>query len=154
MSFQNILSDILIPVVMGGGLLLFLIFMTVVIETPVILKSGVTDNRRFICAINIITCIPFNMISVLLLYVGKHFFRPELERMPYIVWFVVAEALLIPISEALAYQKISDVKLKKAVLASYLANVLSCAAGLLVEMLFREISILRIPVLLHIAINL
>ena len=137
MSFQNILSDILIPAVMGGGLLLFLIFMTVAIETPVIVRSGVTDNRRFICAINIITCIPFNMISVLLLYVGKHFFRPELERMPYIVWFVVAEALLIPVIEALAYKKLSDVSLKKALRASYFANVLSCAAGLVVEVFFR-----------------
>ncbi|MBR3514866.1 MAG: hypothetical protein IKO10_00805 [Lachnospiraceae bacterium] len=57
--------------------------------------------------------------------------------MPYIVWFVFAEALLIPVTEALAYKKLSDVSLKKALCASYFANVLSCAAGLVVEVLFR-----------------
>ena len=47
-----------------------------------------------------------------------------------LVWFILGEAILVPISEALAYRRISDAGTKRIFAFTYLANLASCAAGL------------------------
>ena len=111
----------------GAAILFIAVKVTIWIETPVIVKSGITANKKYIAAINSITNTVFN--SVLLVFLFFSLFRGT--TLP-IVWSVLGELILIPLVEILAYKKVSKVPLKRIIIFTYIANFLSFAAGLII----------------------
>lgn len=115
--------------------------LTVLIETPVIVRSGVTDNKRYVAAVNIVT----NVLLQLSLAGALALLRTVLGGAAgpahplFLLWFALAELVLIPVTEALAYRKISRAGTKRIFAFTYLANLASCAAGLVLEALIRTV---------------
>ena len=114
--------------------------LTVLIETPVIVRSGVTDNKRYVAAVNIVTnaLLQMSLAGVQELVRAVSGGAAGEEHPLVLLWFAVAELVLIPVTEALAYRKISDAGTKRIFAFSYLANLLSCAAGLVLDVLVRK----------------
>ena len=110
--------------------------LTVLIETPVIVRSGVTDNKRYVAAVNIVTnaLLQMSLAGVQELVRAVSGGAAGEEHPLVLLWFAVAE----PVTEALAYRKISDAGTKRIFAFSYLANLLSCAAGLVLDVLVRK----------------
>ena len=111
----------------GAAILFIAVKVTIWIETPVIVKSGITANKKYIAAINSITNTVFN--SVLLVFLFFSLFRGT--TLP-IVWSVLGELILIPLVEILAYKKVSKAPLKRIIIFTYIANILSCVVGLII----------------------
>ena len=118
---------VLLMACIGAAILFIAVKITIWIETPVIVKSGITANKKYIAAINSITNTVFN--SVLLVFLFFSLFRGT--TLP-IVWSVLGELILIPLVEILAYKKVSKVPLKRIIIFTYIANFLSFAAGLII----------------------
>ena len=116
--------------------LLLLIALTVLIETPIIVRGGITDNKVYIRGVNIVTNVLLNMSLVGLLLLSRSAGEDRI-RAAATAWFLLAELLLIPVSESLAYRKISSAGTGRIFLFTYLANLASCAAGLILEVLIR-----------------
>ena len=83
----------------GAGILFIAVKFTILIETPIIIHGGITENKKYISAINSITNVIFNVVLVFISFVEW--------PLGMIVWYAVAEFLLIPVSEILAYKAIS-----------------------------------------------
>ena len=111
--------------------------LTLLIETPVIVRSGITDQKPYIRGVNIVTNVLMNMVLTIILFLRTLVLNEEIINFIGIVWFVLAELVLIPVAEAHAYRKISDAGTKRIFLFTYLANLASCAAGILLDALIR-----------------
>ena len=117
----------------GAGILFIAVKFTILIETPIIIQGGITENKKYISAINSITNVIFNVVLVFISFVEW--------PLGMIVWYAVAEFLLIPVSEILAYKAISKADIKKIIKTTYSANMLSFVAGsLFVFMLMAVLS--------------
>ncbi|MBO4909618.1 MAG: hypothetical protein J5476_10125 [Lachnospiraceae bacterium] len=117
----------------GAGILFIAVKFTILIETPIIIHGGITENKKYISAINSITNVIFNVVLVFISFVEW--------PLGMIVWYAVAEFLLIPVSEILAYKAISKADIKKIIKTTYSANMLSFVAGsLFVFMLMAVLS--------------
>ena len=114
--------------------------LTILIETPVIVRSGVTDNKRYIAGVNIVTnaLLQMSLAGVLELVRAVSGGAAGEAHPLVLLWFTLAELILIPVSEALAYGKISRAGKKRIFAVTYLANLLSCAAGLVLDVLVRK----------------
>lgn len=104
--------------------------LTILIETPIIVRGRVTDNRAYIRGVNIVTNAALNLILFGIQYLGAGIAGSRLTEMLSLVWFILGETILVPVSEALAYRRISDAGTKRIFAFTYLANLASCAAGL------------------------
>ncbi len=115
-----------------GPLLVYLLaYFTVLIEKPVIIGAKITDNGRFVKSLNICTNVSFNMCTVLIFYLCQFVFFSD-YKVPVYLWTAIAELLLIPFWEIHFYRKVSDKKLSRIVLFTYLANFLSFSLGFVV----------------------
>lgn len=110
--------------------------LTILIETPIIVRGRVTDNRAYIRGVNIVTNVLLNAVRL-----GLALLAPAIGAYAAdtagAVWLIVGEAFLVPVSEALAYRKISVAGTKRIFAFTYLANLASCAAGLVLEAIIR-----------------
>ena len=114
-----------------------LIVLTVAIETPIIIRGGITDNKPYIRSLNIVTNVLLNLVLAgILFWLRQVSDQGRIIKLAF-VWFVLAELILIPVSEAQLYRKISAAGTKRIFLFTYLANAVSCAAGLLLSLLIR-----------------
>lgn len=104
--------------------------LTVLIEMPIIVRSRVTENKRYICGVNIVTNVLLHLVLAGLLLLQAAVPDETPVRTARIIWFVAAELVLIPVAEAFAYRKISSAEPRRIFLFTYLANFASCAAGL------------------------
>ena len=104
--------------------------LTVLIETPVIVRGKVTDNKACICGVNVVTNVALNLILFGLQSLGTGAAGTRSAGTLSLVWFILGEAVLVPVSEALFYRRISDAGTKRIFGVTYLANLASCAAGL------------------------
>lgn len=115
-----------------GVQLIFAIVLTVIIEYPIIKAFKVAANKELIFGVNIVTNALFNGGMVLLSYV----FRWDM-----LLYAIIAEGLVIPVTEGLVYfltynkdgrkGSKSYPRLIKTMLASYAANVTSLVVGTL-----------------------
>lgn len=113
------------------------IVLTVAIETPIIVRGGVTDSKMYIRNVNIVTNVLLNLVLAgLLLWLRQVSDQDRVIKIAF-VWFILAELILIPVSEAQLYRKISAAGTKRIFLFTYLANAVSCAAGLVLSWLIR-----------------
>ena len=113
------------------------IVLTVAIETPIIVRGGVTDSKTYIRNVNIVTNVLLNLVLAgLLLWLRQVSDQDRVIKIAF-VWFILAELILIPVSEAQLYRKISAAGTKRIFLFTYLANAVSCAAGLVLSWLIR-----------------
>ena len=108
--------------------LLIAVKLTILIETCVIIRSGITENRKYISAINTITNIVFNLVLVVISVSGS-FIGNNLSKILTIIWYVTCELILIPICEAYAYKAVSQASFTKIKKATYIANLLSLFIG-------------------------
>ncbi len=104
--------------------------LTILIETPIIVRGKVTDNKVYIRGVNVVTNVALNLILFVLQYLRTGIAGSRETDMLSLAWFILGEAVLVPVSEALAYRKISDAGTKRIFGFTYLANLASCAAGL------------------------
>ncbi len=135
---ETILGGIIFLAASGGigyVLLCVSIGITVFVEKPIIKKSGITTNEKYIKAVNTITNAIFNMILIILLLITRVYFWYEGGREIVLAYFLGSELLWIPFLEAYAYKKISVMSFGKILGTCYVANVLSCIAGILIEAL-------------------
>ena len=131
------LQEVFFSALIGALIFAALIALTVWIETPIIVRGGVTENRRYIRAVNIVTNIVLNMVLAGLLLLWSRVSDEDLIMTIGRVWFFLAELILIPLSESFAYGKISSAGAKRILLFTYLANFASCAAGILLALIIR-----------------
>ena len=104
--------------------------MTILIETPIIVRGRVTDSRAYIRGVNAVTNALLNTVLFGIQYLGTGIMGTRQAGTLSLIWVILAEALLVPVSEALAYRKISDAGTKRIFAFTYLANLASCAVGL------------------------
>ena len=123
----------LVSAVLGVGFLLFSVGVTVLIETPVIVRRGVTGNKKYIRAVNTLTNVIFNMVLTGILVIGGFPLTPATVTVIAVAWYALAELIAIPVFEAYAYKKISSLEWKKILISTYIANFLSCAVGILLD---------------------
>ena len=104
--------------------------LTILIETPIIVRGRVTDNKAYIRGVNIVTNVTLNMILFGIQYLRTGIAGTRLTEMLSLIWFIFGESVIVPVTEALAYRKISDAGTKRIFAFTYLANLASCAVGL------------------------
>lgn len=98
--------------------------LTCLIEVPIIKGFRVTANIKYIILVNLLTNYCLN--------IGAVFITFFLGEKAYLIWNIVFEALIIPISEAMLYKLISDRRCVHIVHVSYLANAISFGIGLII----------------------
>ena len=119
------------------ALLAFAVVLTVAVELPIIRIGKVTKHNGIIIAINVVTNLTFNVIYLLLYHVSFLYRDSFISREGVTLgWYVFAELLLIPLSEAFVYGKISKASGKRILVVTYLANFASCLAGELFQRVF------------------
>lgn len=103
--------------------------LTCAIETPIIKKFLKVESILYICAVNVLTNVPFGMGSILIwnLFGSSYYY----------VYVALCEALIIPISEALLFIQVTDNK-KRCFIGSYLSNAVSFLTGILVHFLLSK----------------
>ena len=84
--------------------------LTILIETPIIVRG--------------------HMILFGIQYLRTGIAGTRLTEMLSLIWFIFGESVIVPVTEALAYRKISDAGTKRIFAFTYLANLASCAVGL------------------------
>ena len=104
------------------------IFVTVLVEFPFIILGKVCDNKRFFIALNVLTNFIFNSINVIFYILSHIFFSLSEVRFG---WCILAEGIIIPLVEARMYMKISDSSRIRIYILTYLANIASCALGII-----------------------
>ncbi len=102
-------------------ILLFAPLLTCIIELPIIRAFKITRSNIYIIAVNVMTNLILNTVSVVF---GMYF---QKARLP---WVIICEALLIPVGESELYNVISDAGRKKVYIATYIANAVSFLIGL------------------------
>ena len=100
---------------------------TVLVEYPFIICGKVCDNKKFFVALNALTNVVFNGISVIFIFLSMF---SSFEELYASIWFILAEANIIPIVEARLYMKISKASHLRIYLLTYLANIFSCGMGI------------------------
>ena len=105
----------------GAAMLFIAVKFTILVETPVVVRGGVTENKKYIAAVNSITNVIFNLVLVFI-----SFYKWPVSTL---LWYGIAEFLLIPISEILAFKAISKASVKQIIKTTYCANLLSFVAG-------------------------
>lgn len=105
--------------------------LTCLFEVPVVRKMKVTANTRYIISVNILTNLILNTGSLII----SNFFGHS----GYIFWVILSEAVTIPLSEALLYSLVSDLKPSGIVCISYLANMISFFSGMICTFILKEI---------------
>ncbi len=130
---MSFLLIFLLPAVLGVVFLLLSVGVTVLIETPVIVRRGVTGNKKYIRAVNTLTNVIFNMVLTGILVIGGFPLTPAAVTVIAVAWYALAELIAIPVFEAYAYKKISSLEWKKILISTYIANFLSCAVGILLD---------------------
>ena len=97
---------------------------TLIFEYPFV-YYGITKKKSFFVVLNVMTNMSFNMIlfGITYLVLGLH------KNWPVVVWYVIGEGVLIPFGEAFAYKQITEMRFKRILLFSYLANIVSCLVG-------------------------
>ncbi|MCR4791797.1 MAG: hypothetical protein K5871_03540 [Lachnospiraceae bacterium] len=137
-----ILLAILVPLFLGAAFIVLSVMITVWIETPIILRLGVLDNRKYIKGVNMLTNVIHNMILMTIFIVtGLIMKDSDVLKIVALAWVVIAEFALIPISEAYAYKKLSKMEMGKIIGYSYLANLISFVAGLAFDALMTLLTI-------------
>lgn len=101
---------------------------TIVIEYPFIIWGKVCDNKKFFVALNALTNVSFNGIYLIFRFISEVLFSFSAAR----IWFLVAESLIIPPVEAVLYMQISSDSHLRIFLLTYLANIASCALGIVI----------------------
>ncbi len=131
-------DGILPAFLLAAGFFALTVGLTVLIETPIIVRGKVTDNKAYIRGVNIVTNVLFNMVLLGLGLLGPAVgtYAAEIAGA---IWFILGEAVLVPVSEAMAYRRISGAGTKRIFGFTHLANLISCAAGLALGVLVRNI---------------
>ena len=90
--FAEITRPLLLYVFIFGAALV----LTLLIETPIIVRGRVTDNRTYIRGVNTVTNVLLNL-TLLMLQFLKDYAADEaaIEKIS-LIWFILAELLLIP----------------------------------------------------------
>ncbi len=127
----SFIIGVLILMAIGPLLVYGLAYFTVLVEKPVIIKSGITDKERLVKSLNICTNVSFNLITVLIYYLCRISFQTD-YKIPVYLWTAVAELLIIPLWEISVYKKVSDKSTCRITIFTYLANFLSFALGFVV----------------------
>ena len=113
----------------GAAALFIAVKITIWIETPIIVRSGITENKKFIAAINSITNTAFNLG---LLFIAIKGFWYNWHAAFFIGWHILWEFILIPVTEIFAYKAISSASDKQIVIFTYVANLASFFIGIVV----------------------
>ena len=124
------MREIILPLVFIVLFFAVTVGLTVLIETSVIVRGKVTNNKAYIRAVNVVTNVALNLVLFGLQSLGNGATGTRTVNTLTVVWFVLGEAVLVPVSEALAYRRISAAGTKRIFGVTYLANLASCAAGL------------------------
>ena len=112
--------------------------LTLLIETPIIVRGGVTENKAYIRGVNTVTNVLLNLTLFALQCLEAAGSDGNVIETVSGVWFLAAELILIPVSESLLYLKLSSAGKKRVFFVTYLANVTSCLAGVLIGILLRD----------------
>ena len=125
---MNIFLLILVlPVLLIAGTIL----LTLLVEFPIVYYSGITREKRYIVAVNALTNVCLN-VGVMIVYLVSLAAPSGTADFRIGIWTVVAEAVLIPVSETVLYLKVSKEPAVKVLLITYLANLTSFFVGLIV----------------------
>ncbi|MBP5661132.1 MAG: hypothetical protein J6X08_07375 [Lachnospiraceae bacterium] len=122
-----LLAPILAPFLALAGT----IGLTLAVEYPIIYRTGITKNGRYIVAVNALTNVVLNAGTVII-YAISFFSFSRITDSGIFIWIMLSEIIAIPISEALLYMKVSESSKKKVVLVTYIANILSFLIGLII----------------------
>ena len=122
----------LLPYILGAALAPAVVIMlpigvTLVLEYPFIIWGKVCDSKRFFVALNVLTNVAFNIVFYILAIATSW---------EALIWFLVAEAVIIPLCEAKMYLKVSKASTLRIYLLTYLANMASCGLGIAIFGLF------------------
>ena len=109
---------------------------TFLIELPIIYFGKITKNVKFIAILNLLTNVLFNLGLILLYYI---YATTNISFRPVIIFYAIAELIVIPLSEAGLYRKISDASTKRIIAFSYLANIASCLPGVALAIILSSI---------------
>ena len=90
------------------------------------IKGDITDNEKYIKAVNTVTNVVYNII---LLY----FTTAVHNLVALVIYILLSELIIIPLVETFAYKKMSSKPLGTILKCSYKANLLSALAGVLIE---------------------
>ena len=127
----EIIRPLLLYILLFGAALL----LTLLIETPIIVRGRVTDNRTYIRGVNTVTNVLLNLTLLMLQFLKDYAADEAVAERISLIWFVLAELILIPVSEGVLYLKLSMAGKKGVFLLTYLANLTSCGAGLILSMI-------------------
>ena len=130
-----LLRTILLPLLM----LAVTIGLTLAIEFPIIYFSGITKNKKYIVAVNALTNVCLNA-GIILLFVFTMFKAGGWRKYTVPVWTILCEVVLIPVTEAMLYTKVSDQTRKKIWILAYAANICSYViGGLIFSVVFKGV---------------
>ena len=132
--FAEITRPLLLYILIFGAALL----LTLLIETPIIVRGRVTDNRTYIRGVNTVTNVLLNLTLLMLQFLKDYAADEAAIEIISLIWFILAELLLIPVSEGLLYLKLSLAGKKRVFLVTYLANLTSCGAGLILSVIIHR----------------
>lgn len=94
-------------------------------------RMKVTADTNYIIMVNVLTNLILNSGSIMI----NRFFGHAV----YMIWVMIFEALIIPVSEAVLYSLISHLKFSKIVCVSYIANLISFIFGTVCISILKEI---------------
>ena len=114
------------PIVISIGILKLNVWLTIKIEKPIIIQGDITDNEKYIKAVNTVTNVVYNII---LLY----FTTAVHNLVALVIYTLLSELIIIPLVETFAYKKMSSKPFGTILKCSYKANLLSALAGVLIE---------------------
>ncbi len=89
--------------------------LTCILEVPIIRAFRIVRDNKYIIAVNVLTNLILNVVSMLL--------------QDDAAWILFMELLAIPLSEAFLYKQISKKGWKQIIPVSYLANAVSWGIG-------------------------
>ena len=103
------------------------IAVTILIEYPLIIWGKVCNKKKFFVSLNALTNVAFNGIYIIFMILSEIFAFHGAR-----IWFILAEAIIIPLVEAWLYLEVSNASRLRIYLLTYLANIASCALGIVV----------------------
>ncbi|MBR6307042.1 MAG: hypothetical protein IKR39_00365 [Lachnospiraceae bacterium] len=125
-----------VPFVLLAGTIL----LTLAVEYPIIYNTGITRNKKYIVAVNALTNVCLNVGVVTVFTVNMLGNGRDITN-GINIWTLFAELVLIPVTEAILYFKISKESSTKVLLVTYAANFASFLIGLFIVGLFTTKSI-------------
>jgi len=121
----------LLPVLAIAGTIL----LTLAVEYPIVYFTRITRSKSYIVAVNALTNVILNATIVIICLISINEAQSKITYRVNI-WTFFAEILLIPVTEAILYFKVSKESSAKVLLITYLANFISFLVGLIVVGLF------------------